>query len=140
MHLGSYKAGKNHWDAFRDLTPEELERHQAFTAPIVQTRERLSLFRMLERNYRDWKNFLRETLSIAYQEKVPTSEELNRCLLNYLSLAYTALEHFDVTIRRRFKNDREPIEAYKAFLERVYKASWKFAFVTELRGYAQHVG
>jgi hypothetical protein len=80
MHLGSYDPAKRHYDAFRDLSPVEVRQHIAFTRCITEARARLSLFRMLDRNYAEWRNYLNRLLSADFHEDVDVSEELNRLL------------------------------------------------------------
>ncbi|HEY5893732.1 MAG TPA: hypothetical protein VIT91_10920 [Chthoniobacterales bacterium] len=68
MHLGSYNSDKRHYDAFRDLTAEEIEQHATFTPFLTEARDRLALFRMLDRNYGEWKGYLNRLLSSTFQE------------------------------------------------------------------------
>jgi hypothetical protein len=140
MHLGSYDAARRHYDAFRDLTSEEVEQHRAFTRCLTEARERLSLFRMLNRNYSDWRNYLNRLLSADFREDVDVSEELNRLLLNYLTFAYSIQKHFDVSFRQRFKKQPAALRKYSDFIDRLCDACWPFAFVLDYRGYVQHVG
>lgn len=140
MHLGSYNPAKRHYDAFRDLTPAEVEQHKTFTRYLTEARERLSLFRMLDRNYSDWRNYLNRLLSVDFHEDVDVSEELNRLLLNYLTFAYAIQKHFDVSFRQRFKKQPGTLKKYSDFVDRLCEACWSFAFVLDYRGYVQHVG
>ncbi len=140
MHLGSYNSAKNHYDAFRDLTAEELNQHTAFTSSLAEARNRLSLFRMLARNYTEWRQYLNRLLSPDFHEDNNVSEELNRLLLNYLTFAYAIQEHFEVSLRQRFKKDPATLKAYSDFVDRLCKLCWPFAFFLDFRGYFQHVG
>ena len=139
MHLGSYNSAKNHWDGLRDLTVEEVKQHDRFTPICVEARERLSLFRMLDRNYADWKSYLNRLLSVSFKEDVDVKEELDRLLLNYLTFAYAIEQHFNVSFRQRFKKDAVALKKYDDFLDRLCKSCWAFAFVLDYRGYVQHV-
>jgi len=140
MHLGSYNAAKRHYDAFRDLTPAELKQHRKLSPFVIEARERLSLFRILDRNYSEWRSYLDRLLSSTFKEDVDVSEELNRLLLNYLTFAYTIQEHFLVSFRQRFKKDLTTLKKYDSFIDRLCKACWPFAFFLDFRGYVQHVG
>ncbi len=95
---------------------------------------------MLTRNYREWRNYLDRLLSASFTEDVDISEELNRLILNYLTLAYSIQEHFYVSFKQRFRKDLKKLEEYDDFIDRVSKASWAFAFILDYRGYVQHVG
>jgi len=140
MHLGSYNAAQRHYDAFRDLTPAEVSLHTKYTRCLTEARERLSLFRMLDRNYADWRNYLNRLLAADFREDVDVSEELKRLLLNYLTFAYTIQEHFVVSFRQRFKKQPGILKKYSDFLDRLCTACWPFAFILDYRGYVQHVG
>ena len=140
MHLGSYNSTKKNYDSFRDLTPAELAEHETHSPFCVEARERLSLFRMLDRNYSEWRTYLNRLLSSTFKQDVDVSEELNRLLLNYLTFAYTVQEHFTVSFRQRFKRDQATLDKYDAFVDRLCKACWPFAFLLDYRGYVQHVG
>jgi hypothetical protein len=140
VHLGSYNSGRRHYDALRDLTEGEMEQHAKFTPFLTEARNRLALFRMLDRNYADWKAYLNRLLSSTFKEDVDVSEELNRLLLNYLTFAYTIQEHFLVSFRQRFKKDTATLKKYSDFLDQLCKACWPFAFLLDYRGYVQHVG
>jgi hypothetical protein len=139
MHLGFHNSAKNKFDILRDLTGEEMEQHAKFTPLCAEARERLALFRMLDRNYVDWKAYLNRLLSTTFKEDVDVKEELDRLLLNYLTFAYTIEQHFNVSFRQRFKKDAATLKKYEDFLDRLCKASWPFAFILDYRGYVQHV-
>jgi len=140
MNLGSLNTQTNHYDVIRELTPDELSKHTEFTPVCVEARNRLTLFRLLDRNYQDWKAYLRKLLSAEFREDGDISDELNRLLLNYLTFAYSIQEHFEVSFRQRFKKDATKLKEYEDFLNRVCSASWPFAFILDFRGYVQHVG
>ena len=140
MQLGSFNRATKHYELIRDLTPEEIERHLAFTTFTTEARDRLALFRMLDRNYSEWKAYLNRLLSPAFKEEVDISEELNRLILNYLTFAYSIQMHFCVSYRQRFKNDPAKLSQYSAFIDKLCAASWPFAFILDYRGYVQHVG
>lgn len=139
MHLGSYNSKKGHFDdKFRELTKAEKDLHKKFTPVVIEARNRLSLFRMLVRNYAEWRNYLDLILSAKFKDD-GMSEELNRLLLNYLTLAYTIQEHFTVSFRQRFKKDPLTLRKYEEFLEKLCEICWPFAFLLDFRGYVQHV-
>lgn len=140
MHLGIYRKENNYFDAIRELTMAELEDHETFSRIFIEARSRLVLFRMLERNYENWKAYLNRMLSANFQEDVDVSEELNRLLLNYLTFAYTIQEHFAASFRKRFKSHPERSKEYSNFLGKLCNICWPFAFILDFRGYVQHVG
>ena len=139
MQLGSYNSAKNKWDPLRELTGEEIKQHDRFTPLCAEARERLALFRMLNRNYADWKTYLNRLLSAYFKEEVNVKEELDRYLLNYLTFAYTIEQHFNVSFRKRFRMDPAARKRYANFLDEQCKQSWPFAFILDYRGYVQHV-
>ena len=95
---------------------------------------------MLTRNYTEWRQYLNRLLSPDFHDDGAVSEELNRLLLNYLTFAYAIQEHFEVSLRQRFKKDPSKLKAYSDFVERLCKLCWPFAFFLDFRNYFQHVG
>jgi hypothetical protein len=140
MYVGSFNSATNHYDLTRELAPEEIEQYTKLKPFITEARNRFALFRILDRNYSEWRRYLDRLLSATFKEDVDVSEELNRLLLNYLTFAYSILKHFDVSFRQRFKKAPTKLRKYSDFLDRLCKASWAFAFVLDYRGYVQHVG
>jgi hypothetical protein len=140
MYLGSFNSATSHYDLIRDLTTEEIEQYTKLKPFITEARNRLALFRMLERNYAEWRGYLARLLSVTFKEDVEVSEELNRLLLNYLTFAYSIQKHFELSFRQRFKKQPAKLREYAEFLDRLCKDSWAFAFVLDYRGYVQHVG
>lgn len=117
-----------------------MKQHERLSPFVVEARERLSLFRILDRNFSEWRRYLDSLLAATFKEDVDISEELNRLLLNYLTFAYTVQEHFTVSFRQRFKKDQATLKKYDAFVDRLCKACWPFAFIQDFRNYVQHVG
>jgi hypothetical protein len=140
MQLGSFTAATNEYSWIRKLTRYEIDTDAGFKKLVTEARNRLALFRMLDRNYADWKKYLQRLLSPNFVENVDGIEELNRFLLNYLTFAYSIQEHFSVSYRQRFKKDPAKLREYVNFVDRLCKSSWEFAFVLDYRGYFQHVG
>ena len=140
MHLGSFNSTTHHFESIRVLTADEIAEFEKLRPPFTEARDRLALFRMLTRNYREWRNYLDRLLSASFTEDVDISEELNRLILNYLTFAYSIQEHFYVSFKQRFRKDLKKLEEYDDFIDRVSKASWAFAFILDYRGYVRHVG
>ncbi len=140
MLLGSYNGQKRHYSIVRELTSQEIELNQKFTPVFAEARQRLSLFRILDKNYMAWRSFINQLLSANFKEEDDASEELNRLLLNYLTCAYTIQEHFTVSYRQRFKKHPARLKGYDAFIGKLCTSCWPFAFILDYRGYVQHVG
>ncbi len=140
MQLGSFSAATKEYALIRELTHEEIETDTRFKKLVTEARNRLALFRMLDRNYADWRKYLDRLLSPNFIEDVDGIEELNRFLLNYLTFAYSIQEHFCVSFRQRFKKHPAKLREYSDFVDKLCQASWPFAFVLDYRGYFQHVG
>jgi hypothetical protein len=124
----------------RDLTGDEIDTNQKYTPIIAEARNRLLLFRILDNNFKAWRQFLEEVLSPKFKEGGEISDELNRLLLNYLSCAYSIREHFEKSYQQRFRHDPVKKDGHDAFITKLCEASWPFAFFLDFRGYVQHVG
>jgi hypothetical protein len=140
MKLGFHNQATSHFEVIRDLTSEELETHKNHTKVVTEARNRLALFRMLERNYHDFRSFVAELVSLGYQDQDTDGEELDRHILNYLTFAYSIQQHFEVSFGRRFRKKEKEKNDYSDFLDRMCARCWPFAFILDFRGYVQHVG
>ncbi len=140
MKLGLHNQKRSHFEVIRDLTTEELEAHKNHTKIFAEARNRLSLFRMLETNYQEFRQFITTLVSLEYEDQGNDGEELDRLFLNYLTFAYSIQQHFEVSFKRRFKKKQEEMDKYADFLNRLCDACWPFAFILDFRGYVQHVG
>lgn len=140
MKLGLHNQKRSHLEVIRDLTAEELETHKNHTKVVTEARNRLALFRMLERNYQDFRRFIDDLASLGHEDQGNDGEELDRLILNYLTFAYSIQQHFEVSFGRRFKRNQEEKDKYADFLDRLCDACWPFAFILDFRGYVQHVG
>jgi hypothetical protein len=101
MHLGSYNQTIRHYELIRELSAAEVQQHNGYKPVLVEARDRLSLFRMLQRNYSEWRNYLNRLLAVDFRENIDRTEELNRLIINYLTVAYTTHTHFGTSLRTR---------------------------------------
>ena len=102
MNLVAYNTTRQHVTFVRDLQGTEMSSHSRYTPIVAEARNRLSLFRILHRNFLEWRSFVDDMLNPKTKEKDDTLDELNRLLLNYLTCSYTIREHFEV-VTGRFK-------------------------------------
>jgi len=140
MKLGYWNQAANHFNVLRELTTEEISRHEQYTPICAEARNRLMLFRLLDRNYGIWRSYLDELLDSRFKETNDISEELNRLILTYLTLAYTIQEHFEVSFKKRFRKDQRELDKHARFMEKLCSVCWPFAFILDFRGYVQHRG
>lgn len=140
MKLVGYIGQLNNFTVFRDLTEDELKNHRAFTSVVSEARNRLKLFRILDRNYQEWTDYLNSLLTMKRGDHDDEMLHLDRLLLNYLTCAYTIRQHFEVSFQQRFRKDDAKRVEYSGFLDRLCNASWAVAFFFDFRGYVQHVG
>ncbi|WAC20915.1 hypothetical protein OVA24_05910 [Luteolibacter sp. SL250] len=140
MKLALRNIQRGRFEEIRPLRSDEIEQHKEFTKGVSEARNRLSLFRMLEANYRQLRDYLDTLLCKTAEEDANSGEEIERLILNYLTFAYSIQEHFKVSLRRRFKKDTAKLDQYEAFLTKLCGACKPFAFVLDFRGYVQHVG
>lgn len=124
----------------RDLSPEEAVAHQRYTPLVGAALERLVLFKALSLNYNEWKLYIDSLLSAQPLGDEDARLNVNRLLLNYLTCAYTIREHFQVSLKHRFRNDPAKLKEYDGFIERLCDGSWATAFFFDFRGYVQHRG
>jgi hypothetical protein len=125
-------------DSLRPLTQEELD-FDSQAAPVYsEAASRLELFQILRKNYHAWESLIRQMLTPG--ATTPDDVEINRLMLNFLTCAYSIVEHFECSYRRRFRHYPEKIAEYERLLEDLFKNSWACAFFMDFRNYVQHVG
>ncbi len=140
LKLARFNQPRNALAVLRDLTPEEESKHASFVRIFAEARNRLSLFKMLSKNYDQWSSFVSSLLTAEIRDHDDTQIELNRLLLNYLTFAYTIREHFEVSYRQRHKKNEKKLKEYDEFIDRFCDKCWAFAFISDFRGYVQHRG
>jgi hypothetical protein len=124
----------------RDLSETEISDHLKYVPIIGEARDRLKLFKILQGNYREWREYLNGLLNSRAGNHEQEALELDRLVLNYLTCAYTIREHFKVSFVQRFRNDAQKRNGHRDFIDGLCKHSWAFAFFLDFRGYVQHRG
>ena len=122
----------------RDLTESELRSETKYRARFVEIVSRFSLFRILEKNYQEWWSYTRKLLMPGTRDFEQDRLELNRFLMNYLSSAYSIVEHMEKSYTQRFRRDPDKRNQYGDFISRLVKDSFAYAFFMDFRDYAQH--
>jgi hypothetical protein len=124
----------------RDLSKEEEELHERYTPIVPEALDRLTLFRLLDHNYSEWRGYVDSLLSAQPLGEEDAKLNLNRLLLNYLTCAYTIRQHFEGSLNQRFRQEPEKKKQYDDFIQRLCTDSWPTAFFFDFRGYVQHRG
>lgn len=140
MQLIGFNATGNNFHFVRDLTEEELLSHKSFILDFVEANNRLKLFKILDLNYKEWKNYISLLRKPGPRNWDADYLQLDRLMLNYLSAAYTLQMHFKVSFGRRFKKVPEKLKAYADFLNEMCRNYWEFAFFLDFRDHVQHRG
>ena len=138
MKLTRFNPKANSYHGVRDLTEDELSTSKRFMPIYKEAQRRFAPFRFMARNYRDWRSFLGSLLDAKAVESFSWDDEISRLLLNYLSSAYSAIEHFEKSHRRRNRKSPAELQHYEEFLEKLCDQSWNFAFILDFRGFVQH--
>src|ERR1700751_2818786 len=94
---------RQEFELVRDLTETEITDHAKYIPIIVEARNRLKLFKILQKNYWEWRRSLNSLPAPQTRKNEEEALELERLLLNYLKCAYTIREHFEVSFVRRFR-------------------------------------
>jgi len=140
VKLVAYNLARQHITCVRDLQGTEDSSHSRYTPIVAEACNRLSLFRILHRNFLEWRSFVDDLLNTKTKEVDDTLDELNRLLLNYLTCSYTIREHFEVSFQHRYRNEPIKRDEYDKFVESLSMSCWSFAFFLDFRGYVQHRG
>jgi hypothetical protein len=141
MKLIGFSSARQRFHIIRNLTEEEIANYEKYTPLIAEANNRFKLFRILDKNYKEWTNYINSLLTAQQRDDFENDWlELDRLLLNYLSSAYTIQEHFLVSFRRRFRQNTEKLKEYDDFINKLCQTSWEFAFFLDFRGHVQHNG
>jgi hypothetical protein len=125
---------------FRDLSVEELKHNARFRPVVAEARSRLTLFRVLDENFREWTDYLQSLLHPRAVNDDVVVLNLERLLLNYLACAYHIRAHFEASFQQRFRTDGSEQKKYKMLVENLGQSSWPFAFFLDFRNLIQHQG
>ena len=140
MQLIGFNANGNNFHFVRDLTEEELLSHKNYTPVFVEANNRLKLFKVLDLNYKEWKDYISLLRKPGQRNWDADYLQLDRLMLNYLATAYTLQMHFKVSFDRRFKKVPGKSKAYADFLNEMCRNYWEFAFFLDFRDHVQHRG
>lgn len=140
MQLIGFNANGNNFHFVRDLTEEELSNHENYTPDFMDANNRLKLFKILDLNYKEWKDYINLLRKPGERNWDADYLQLDRLMLNYLATAYTLQMHFRVSFDRRFKKVPEKSKAYADFLNEMCRNYWEFAFFLDFRDHVQHRG
>jgi hypothetical protein len=124
----------------RDLTEVEISAHIKYTLIVGEARERFKLFKILQKNHSEWRQYLNSLLNPQPGDHDEETLELERLLLNYLTCAYTIKEHFEVSFVQRFRKDPVKQKEHQKFINMLCTKCWPFGFFLDFRGHVQHRG
>lgn len=138
MQLAAWQSSPAEYHPIRDLTEDELSCHEHFQEPFSDAENRFTLFRILELNHRDWISYLHSLLSVGAKQKIDNRLRLNQLILNYLTVSYAITQHFQKSYMQKFRKNKQKLDEYDAFLDRLQKGCWAFCFFQDFRNYVQH--
>ena len=125
---------------FRDLSAEEIKHHALYKSVVAEAKSRLTLFRVLDDNHREWATYITSLLHPGEVKDDAVVIELERLLLNYLTCANHIRMHFEASFQQRFRTDGAEQKKYKMLLDQLTQTSWVFAFFLDFRNYLQNQG
>jgi hypothetical protein len=133
-------------DAFRiirRLSQEELAAYDAAAARLGRHLGDQRLFELVRLNYQEFESILADR-----EQPVPADElaadleaiEVNRVVMNYLSMIRTFLDHTTAALRRHYRDDPGRLQAFQTACREAFDVHFAYRFVSRLRNFAQHVG
>lgn len=128
-----------HITGVRELTSEEESKVSEYAKVSSAARNRFKLFTILQRNFKEWEDYIRSLLVPDGDLKTDEMVELDRLQLNFLSAAKSLLDHFrQHWIQKHRKSPREA--TFSDFIMKLEEGCWAFAFFQDLRNFTQHCG
>lgn len=123
----------------RELTDEEVTKLSDYTAQAMKYRSRFELFKILNRNYEEWWNYIQGLLLPVDGLSEPELLEIDRLLMNYMTAAKSVIDQCRRLYKQEFKGTPEE-DDLNNYIAKCEQQSWPFAFYQDLRNFVQHCG
>jgi len=128
-----------HITGIRELTTNEVAKVDEYATVWSDARSRFKLFTILQRNYRQWKDYIQSLLVPDGDLDDDQMVELDRLQLNFLSAAKSLLDHFKTHWTQKHRNTPRD-KAFVDFIHKLEDVCWAFAFFQDMRNFTQHCG
>ena len=137
-------ASKREIRAIRELTDSEFKDYEGAESKLRQYVDDQQLFAIVQLNYVDFEDLLRQSFQQYVKKSLPPMEVLalrvNRSLLNFLSTLRTFLDHSEFNLKKRYGNYSKRVREYKKACSSEYDNFFSYRLVYKLRNYTQHCG
>src|SRR6266508_538689 len=129
----------------RDIGEEEFARCTEAKARLLSWLTDQRMFQVLRLNYQEF-----EAAVMLYHQRLfegkgdidpqPAFFNLNRIVLNYLSMVRAFLDNTETRLKRRYGGESPRVIAFKEACASAYDAHFAYRFIYRLRNYCQHCG
>lgn len=137
--LASLYGGPLDFTPIRELSDEETQELEHHKSLWIAAKNRFVLFKILNRNYSVWVNYIHSLLTSGDNLNDDQKAELDRLLMNFLSSAKALIDHFKQHWVQKHR-DSEREKEFLDFTNRLCAEEWAFGFFQDLRNFTQHCG
>ena len=126
------------------ISDEQYNQYKHSFAIIEDFSRDIFLYKALEWNYNDLLEAIDNCLQvynqhgISYMSAQKMKANVNRHMLNFLSMASTYIEHLKRITRKRYGADSVELKNMQEFMSEQYDRCFSYRFICKLRNYALH--
>jgi hypothetical protein len=129
----------------KDISEDEFNVGWKAVCELTQFFQERSMYKMISRNFDDF------TKSVSFAHKEIKKEidlvetrmiqaNVNRCIINYLSLVVVYINRLDVILRKKYGNENLKYKDFKQVCSLEYDTFFEYRFIYDLRNFSQHWG
>jgi len=140
-----YLDDKKQFNVIKDITEREEREIYDFERELGDYFNDILLYQMVLKNYQ-----IIVDLIEAYEVEVnndrrlqsfkETVIELNRCILNFLTVFRTFLDHHEARIKREYGKESQELRQFKKYCSFEFDSNVAYRFFYKYRNYCQHCG
>lgn len=140
-----YLDDKKQFNVIKDITEREEREIYDFERELGDYFNDILLYQMVLKNYQ-----IIVDLIEAYEVEVnndrrlqsfkETVIELNRCILNFLTVFRTFLDHHEARIKREYGKESQELRQFKKYCSSEFDSNVAYRFFYKYRNYCQHCG
>ncbi len=131
----------------REILSSEYENYSRSAKRLVEFSSDQQLFTMVRLNYEEFEKQINDYLeqyihnsAMNWKQMEFMSLNVNRIILNFLSIIRTFLDHTETKIKKRYGKDSGRLQRFKEICTQLYDNNFSYRFLYKLRNYAQHCG
>ncbi len=131
----------------RELDVSEIDQLNDAIKKLFEQEREFSLMEAVATNYIEIETTLRSILDefisaggTSLERQLGAMTDINRRVLNFLSLTRCCLDHTETSLKRRHGEESEEFKKFKSASSLEFDSKFSYRFLYKLRNYSQHCG